>query len=74
LSDTDVERTRLPLDPETVSVYLPFGADTDRVVDPEPITVLGLNEMVAPAAPVTLKPTVPLNPFKALMVIVYSAV
>ena len=56
-----------------MKVYLPLGADTDRIVDPEPVTVTGLNEAVIPAAPVTLKLTVPLNPFKAVVVIVYWA-
>jgi hypothetical protein len=43
------------------------------VVEPEPVTVVGLKDTVAPEAPVTLRPTVPLNPFKAAMAIVYWA-
>lgn len=34
---------------------------------------MGLNEVVAPVAPLTPKPTVPVNPFRAVIVIVYWA-
>jgi hypothetical protein len=44
------------------------------MVDPEPVTVVGLNEVVAPVAPAMLKLTVPLNPFMEVMVMLYWAV
>jgi hypothetical protein len=44
-----------------------MAVDTLNVVDPEPVTVAGLNVAVVPAGnPVTLKVTVPLNPAPAV--------
>jgi hypothetical protein len=45
--------------------------DTLIVVDPDVVTVVGLNAAVAPEGrPVTLKATVPVNPFTGVTVAV----
>jgi hypothetical protein len=68
-------RTRGPLVPRIVSVYVPGGVaavvDTLIVVDPDVVTVGGLNVAVAPEGrPVTLNATVPVNPFTGATVAV----
>ncbi len=66
---------KLPLLPVMVRVALPAGVlevvDTVRVEVVLPLIEAGLNEAVAPAGrPLTLSVTVPLNPFKAVTVVV----
>lgn len=73
ISVTVVEWTRLPLVPVMVRVNIPLGVDllvlTVRVDVPEPVTEVGLNVPVARrGSPLTLKLTVPVNPFKAFTV------
>ena len=53
-----------------VNVYVPARVEvavvTVKVEDPEPLTEAGLKPAVAPAGtPLTLSPTLPLNPFTA---------
>jgi hypothetical protein len=59
----------------TVRVYVPLKeVGTDKIVDPEPETVLGLKELVSPPGEeVMLKLTGPLNPFEPLTATVYVA-
>ena len=64
---------RLPLMAVIVMVYAPVvavaEAATFRFVEPEPVTVVGLNVPVTPAGnPLTLKVVVPLNPPKPAIV------
>jgi hypothetical protein len=59
-----------------VRVDVPVGVllavETVRVEFPEPVTDVGLNWPVAPdGKPLTLRLTVPVNPFKAVTVVVY---
>ena len=66
----------MPLVPVIVKVDVPKGVDalvvTVSVEDPEPVTDGGLNATVVPAGlPVTLRDTLPVNPFSALTVAVY---
>jgi hypothetical protein len=66
---------KLPLVPMTVKVLVPAGVlvvvVTVNVDVPEVLTEVGLKLPPAPLGkPVTLKVTVPANPFKALIVIV----
>ena len=68
-----MERVRAPLVPVIVSVGLPVGVFeavvTVSVELPEPGTDVGANNPVAFAgSPVTLRFTVPANPFKAPIV------
>jgi hypothetical protein len=61
---------RLPLVPVTVSVYVPaavvLAVETLNVEEPEPLTEVGLNEVVTPVGtPLTLSATLPLNPLSA---------
>jgi hypothetical protein len=68
---------REPLAPVTVTVKLPGATPTVvlivSVVEPEPLTVVGVKVGVAPAGrPDTPKLTVPLKPFVALVVTVYE--
>ncbi len=70
-----VEWLKLPLVPVIVSVRLPVGVfvpvDTVKVDAPEPVTEDGLKLPCArEGSPLTLKLTVPLNPFRALTVTV----
>ncbi len=56
-----------------VTVYVPAGVvdnvDILTVEVPDPLTDVGLNVAVAPVGnPVALSATLPLNPFKAVMV------
>jgi hypothetical protein len=56
-------------------VYEPAGVAavvvTVRALDPDPVTVVGLKDTVAPAGnPVTLNPTVPLKPAPPVTVVV----
>ncbi len=65
---TVVECDRLPFTPVMVSVKVPVEAvpevETLSVEAPEPLMEVGLNVPAAPLDnPVTLKPTVPVNPF-----------
>jgi len=46
---------------ELLNPFIEEFVGTDSVVDPEPVTVVGLNE---PVAPDTLKLTVPVNPLR----------
>ncbi len=74
-SVTVVECVRLPLVPVIVSVYVPAGVveavETDKVEFPEPATEVGLKLPVAPLGkPLTLRFTVPVKPFTAVMVVV----
>jgi hypothetical protein len=67
--------TKLPLVPVIVRTKLPlaafFGAVTVSVELPDPDTDAGLNEALARAGtPLTLKATLPVNPFRAAMVTV----
>jgi hypothetical protein len=62
---------RVPLVAVTVIGYVPVGVEPAvlivSVVEPEPVTWRGLKPAVAPdGSPLAPKPTVPLNPFKAL--------
>ncbi len=66
---------RLPLVPVIVSVYVPAGVvvavETVRVELPEVVTDAGLKLAVAPVgSPLTLRFTVPVKPFRALIVVV----
>lgn len=66
---------KLPLVPVIVRTKLPlaafFGAVMVSVELPDPFTDVGLNEPVARAGtPLTLKATLPVNPFRAAMVTV----
>lgn len=75
VSDTVVEWTRVPLVPVMVTVNVPVAVVllvvTVMVDEPEPVTVVGINEAVAFAGnPLALKVTTPLNPFCAVMVAV----
>ena len=72
---TLVECTRLPLVPVIVSVRLPTVAFlatlTVSVEVPEPVTEAGLKLAVTrDPNPLTLRPTVPANPFTPVMVTV----
>lgn len=65
--------TRLPLVPVTVSVDEPATVVAlvamVNVVDPEPVTEVGLNVPVAPVGrPLTVNATAELNPFNAATV------
>ena len=62
-----------PLLPVIVSGYVPTGVEvlvgTLSVVDPEVVRLEGLNDAVAPVgSPLTLKLTVPVNPFSGVSV------
>jgi hypothetical protein len=75
LSVTVVLCTKLPLVPLIVSVDVPTGVEREVVIVselvPELLTDVGVKVAVAPAGrPVTEKVTVPLNPFKAVTVLV----
>ena len=75
VSVTLVECTRLPLVPVIVSVRLPTVAFletlTVSVEVPEPVTEAGLKLAVTrDPNPLTLRPTVPANPFTPVMVTV----
>ena len=66
---------KLPLVPVMVRVFVPVAAPVVvvmlRVELPEPITEVGVNVALAPAgSPLTVKPTLPLNPLRELMVAV----
>jgi hypothetical protein len=66
---------RLPLIAVIVNVYAPVVAvavaTTVMFVDPEPVTVVGLNVAATPAGkPLTLKVVAPLNPPKPAIVVV----
>ncbi len=70
-----VEWTRVPLVPVIVSVKVPVGpvleGRTLKVELPEPVTVVGLNLNCVPdGSPLTLSVTVPVNPFRAVIVTV----
>ena len=70
-----VEWLKLPLVPVMVRVRVPVDAllltRTDRVEVPEPLTDVGLKDGVTRApCPLTLRLTVPVNPFNAPTVIV----
>jgi hypothetical protein len=74
-SDAPVVWLSVPLVAVTVSDELPSGVPlpvfTVMVVDPLPVTVVGLKLAVAPVgSPEVLKLTVPLNPFTAAVVMV----
>jgi hypothetical protein len=64
----------VPLVPVTVTVYVPAEPEQDRVEAPEVprVTLVWVNVQVKPVAGETVadKPTVPVNPFKAVTVIV----
>jgi hypothetical protein len=66
---------RPPLVPVIVSVLVPAGVFvavvTVNMEEPEPLTEVGLKLLVAPeGSPLSVKPTLPLNPFNALTVAV----
>ena len=70
MSVTVVEWTKEPLVPVIVMVYVPVGVVvagfTPNVEFPDPVTVAGVNRNCVPAGnPLTLKVTVPVNPFTA---------
>src|SRR4051812_25099220 len=70
-------RTKLPLVPVMVSVYVPactlVVVLTVKVEEPDPLIEVGLKLPVAPAGnPLTLRLTLPVNPFNAPTVVVYD--
>ena len=70
-----VEWTRVPLVPVIVSVKVPVAAvlegPTVRVAVPEVVIVVVLNRACVPdGRPLTLRVTVPVNPFSAVIVTV----
>jgi hypothetical protein len=74
---TVVECTKLPLVPVMVRVKVPDGVValvvTDKLDDPEPVTDAGLNDAPAPVGnPLTVKPTLLLNPPDPVTVVVYE--
>jgi len=76
VSVTVVEWLKLPLVPVMVSVRFPTPAllptFTVSVEVPEPVTEVGLKlALTRDPNPLTLRPTVPVNPFTAVMVTVY---
>jgi hypothetical protein len=73
---TVVEWLKLPLVPVMVSVAVPIGVlrfvVMVSVLDPDPVIELGLKVAVArDGSPLTLRPTVPVNPFSAPTVTAY---
>jgi hypothetical protein len=62
----------VPLVPVTVTVYTPCDPLQDRVEVPDPVTLVGVRVQVKPVAgeTVAVRETIPLNPFRAVTVIV----
>jgi hypothetical protein len=74
---TVVEWTNVLLVPVMVSVKVPDVVAavvvTDKLDEPEPVTDVGLNTALAPAGkPLTVKPTLPVNPPDPVTVVVYE--
>lgn len=72
---TVVECDKLPLAPVTVKVNVPVVVLVlvviDKVLEPDPVTEVGLKLALAPLGnPLTLKPTAPANPPDPVIVVV----
>jgi hypothetical protein len=68
-------RVRVPSVPDTVTVYVAAAVEVqDSVAVPEPVMVAGaIAAQVSPAGTVSLRVTVPVNPFTPVTVIVETA-